>query len=574
MAKDANGQGQATLAALRRETIRGALLLIAVSFACNIGALAVPIYNMEVFNRVMTTHNMRTLAGLTSGLAVSVVFYVAIDHLRLAAMEALGERFARRVAPPLLQAAQTAWPRSADPMQAIRDAETLRTFIGSPLLLAPFELAWSPALLLVLFVMGWGYAVVGVVCLAALLALNLLGDVVARRHMADASDAAAEGFREVAGAARSAEAVVAMGMLPALGRRWLRAEAQALSAGTRALLRNRVVTAATHALRSAMTGATVATGLVLVLNGYAASGTLVAANMILARMLLPIEQFAATLRSWAEAQAAWRRVRALLGESVPFRYAHALPRPRGQLSIERLVYIPTSAERPILRGVSFQAEPGEIIGVIGPSASGKSTLLRLILGMVEPTSGGVFLDGHSTFLWNREDFARHIGYVPQSLALSDGTVAETIARGAEPDLDTVIAAAKRAGVHRTIAALPHGYATRLFGRGFTLSAGQRQRVALARALYGEPRLLVLDEPSAFFDAEGEEMLVALLARLRAEGVGALVSAHRPSVLRAADKLLVLRDGLIEHFGEPADVLRSMSGPRVRLLRGTNAATAT
>ncbi len=567
MAEDASRPRDATLAALRRETVRGALLLIAVSLACNLGALAVPIYNMEVFNRVMTTHNMRTLAGLTAGLAVGIVFYVAIDHLRLAAMEALGERFARRVAPPLLQAAQAAEPRSADPMQALRDTETLRHFIGSPLLIAPFELAWSPVLLLVLFAMGWGYAVVGAACIVILTLLNLLGDVVARRHMADASDAAAAGFRDVAGAARSAEAVVAMGMLPALGRRWRRAEAQALSAGTRALLRNRGVTAATRALRNAMTGATVATGLVLVLNGYAAAGTLVAANMILARMLLPIEQFAATLRSWAEAGAAWRRVRALLGESVPFRYAHALPRPQGHLSVERLVYLPPGAERPILRGVSFCTGPGEIIGVIGPSASGKSTLLRLVLGMVEPTSGGVFLDGHSTFLWNREDFARHVGYVPQSLALSDATVAETIARGADPDLGAVIAAAKRADVHPTIAALPHGYATRLFGSGFVLSAGQRQRLALARALYGEPRLLVLDEPNAFLDADGEEMLVALLARLRAEGVGALVSAHRPSVLRSADKLLVLRDGLIEHFGEPAEVLRSMGGPSVRLLRG-------
>jgi ATP-binding cassette subfamily C protein len=561
------GRGEAALAGLRREAVRGALLLVALSLACNVGVLAVPLYNMQVFNRVMTTHNLHTLVGLSVGAAIAVIAYVAVDHLRHAAMAALGDRFARRIAPPLLHAAGLAWPRGADANQVLRDAETLRGFVASPSLTAPFDLVWTPVLLVVLLLMGWGYAVIGAICVTVLVVLNLAGDAMSRRHMQEASAAAAAGYRDVACAARSAEAVVAMGMLPALSRRWRAAEAGAAAAGTRALLRSRGITAATRALRSAMTGATVATGLVLVLNGYASSGTLVAANMILAKMLQPVEQFAGTLRQWAEAAAAWKRVRALLTETAPLRYAHALPRPEGRLAVERLVYLPPGAERPVLRGVSFGMAPGEVVGVIGPSASGKSTLLRLALGMAEPTSGGVFLDGHSTYLWNREDLARHVGFVPQALAVSEGTVAECIARGAEPDLDLVLAAAKRAGVHAAVAALPHGYATPITGGGFTLSSGQRQRLALARALYGAPRLLVLDEPSAFLDADGEAMLVALLGRLRGEGVGALVSAHRPKVVRAADKLLVLRDGLVEHFGETEAVLRAMNGPRVRLVRG-------
>jgi ATP-binding cassette, subfamily C, bacterial len=377
--------------------------------------------------------------------------------------------------------------------------------------------------------------------------------------------------RDVAGAARGAEAVIAMGMLPTLARRWERAQNQALSAGTRAQLRSRAVAAATRALRSGMTGAMVATGLVLVLNGSATSGTLVGANMILARMLMPFEQFAGTLRQWAEAASAWRRMRSLLAESTQSRYAYALPRPEGHLAVERLVYMPPGAERPVLRGVSFAMEPGEIIGIIGPSGSGKSSLLRLVLGMTEPTSGGVFLDGHNTFLWNREDLARHVGYVPQSIVLTEGTVAENIARGAKPDLAAVLEAAKRAGVHAAIADLPHGYATPISGTGFTLSAGQRQRLALARALYSRPRLLVLDEPNAFLDKEGEETLVNLLVQLRSEGMGALVSAHRPSVVRSVDKLLVLRDGAIEHFGKRDAVLRALEGPPVRLLRASGKA---
>ena len=565
--------GATAIAVLRREAIRGVLNISAISLACNIGALAVPLYNMEVFNRVMTTHNMRTLAGLSAGLAVGMLFYVAIDHLRLAAMMALGDRFARLASPPLLHAAALAGTRSTDPMQAIRDLEMLRNFIGSPLLTAPFELVWAPILLVVLLALGWGYAAVGAVCLVIMAGLNLLGDLMARADMRKANEATTEGFRDVVGAIRGAEAVIAMGMLPTLARRWERAQHQALSAGTRAQLRSRAVTAVTRALRSAMTGAMVATGLVLVLNGYASSGSLVAGNMILARMLMPFEQFAATLRQWTEAVSAWRRVRSLLAETVPSRYTHALPRPQGHLEVERLIYMPPGADRPVLRGVSFKMSPSEIVGVIGPSSSGKSTLLRLVLGIAEPTSGGVFLDGHSTYLWNREDLARHVGYVPQSVALIDGTVAENIARSAEPDVEAVVIAAKRAGVHPAIASLPHGYSTQISGSGFILSAGQRQRVALARALYGGPRLLVLDEPNAFLDKEGEEMLINLLAQLRSAGVGALISAHRPSVVRFVDKLLVLRDGAIEHFGDRETVLRALGGPRVRLVRASGKTAA-
>jgi ATP-binding cassette subfamily C protein len=556
----------AVVATLRRQAIRGGLGAAALSFACNIGALAVPFYNMEVFNRVMSTHNMHTLVGLSVGLAISVVFYIVLDHLRASAQTALGDRFARGVSPALLRAASIAGTRAANPMQAIRDAETLRQFIASPILTAPLDLVWSPILVLVLLAMGWPFALLAIAFIAILAGLNLLGDAVARRPMMEANDASVNGFRDVAGATRGAEAVIAMGMLPALSRRWDRAQNEALSSGTRALLRSRTVSAMTRALRSAMTGAMVATGLVLVLNGYASSGTLVAGNMILARMLMPFEQFSGTLRQWADAAAAWRRTRILLTQVVPARYTYPLPRPEGKLVVERLVFMPPGADRPILRGISFNVAPGEIIGIIGPSASGKSTLMKLLLGIAEPTSGGVFLDGHNTYLWNREDFARHVGYVPQSAVLTDGTVAENIARGAQPDLDAVIAAARRAGVHAAIAALPYGYATRIAGSGLVISAGQRQRIALARALYGSPRLVILDEPNAFLDTDGEAMLDNLLTTLRAEGVGVLVSTHRPSVVRSVDKLLVLHHGSIEHFDTREAVMRALDGPQIRLVR--------
>lgn len=568
-----NETGAVLIAELRRQAIRGTLGIALMSFICNIGSLAVPIYNMEVFNRVMTTRNMNTLLGMSVGLTICVLLYIVLDHLRIAAMTALAERFARNISPPLLQAASLAGMRAANPMQALRDAEMLRQFIAGPSLTLPFDLAWAPILLLVLLVMGWGYAVLAVACIVVLAGLNATGNAVARRPMMEANETSAEGFRDVAGATRAAEAVIAMGMLPTLARRWERAQNEALAAGARALLRTRSVTAMTRAMRSGMTGGMVAVGLIMVLNGMASPGTLVASNMILARILLPFEQFGNTLSLWSDAAAAWRRIRQLLQETVPRRYSHALPRPSGRLVAERLMFMPQGADRPVLRGISFEINAGEIMGIIGPSASGKSTLMKLLLGAAEPTSGGVYLDGHNTYLWNREDLARHIGYVPQSAVLSDGTVAENIARAAEPDFDAVVAAARLAGVHDTIADLPHGYSTRISGSGFNMSAGQRQRVALARALYGNPRMLILDEPNAFLDKDGEAMLAALLDRLRAEQVGVMISTHRPSVVRSVDKLLVMREGTIDHFGPSRDVLRALEAPQIRLVRAASSAVA-
>jgi ATP-binding cassette subfamily C protein len=312
-----------------------------------------------------------------------------------------------------------------------------------------------------------------------------------------------------------------------------------------------------------MTGAMVALGLVLVLQGDASSGSMVSGNMILARLLLPFEQIASSFRMLVEAGAAWQRLRAVLEVPLTRRYTGALPRPNGALVAERLAYIAPGADRPILRGVSFALPPGQVLGIIGPSGVGKSTLLRLILGMAQPTSGGVFLDGHNTFLWEREDFARHVGYLPQSLALIDGTVADAITRFQAPDWAAVRAAARLAGVHDAIAALPLGYATKL--TNFTLSGGQRQRIALARALYMDPVLLVLDEPTAFLDKDGETLLAGLLPRLRARGTGTLMVTYRPALVEACDQLLVLRDGVADQVGPRAEVLRSLQGPPVRLI---------
>lgn len=560
------GNDQAGRAALPKEVsglaLRGVLAVSGLSLLCSLGVMLVPLFNMQVFNRVLTTRNVDTLAALSAGLVIGLLAYAVLDWLRGLALSILADRLARRLSLPVLRA--SAGSRTGSGAEALRDLETLRAFIASPVCLAPFELAWSPLLTLMLLAMHWSYGLMAVSCGAVLCGLNVLGDALSRRQLLAANEVAAAGMRDVAGAIRAADAVVAMGMLPALARRWDKASRQAVHAAHRALLRAREVASVTRTLRMAMTGAMVALGVILVVGGHASPGSMIAANMVLARILLPFEQIAGTRRQWTDARAAWQRIRAVLEDSVDTRYAAALPVPDGRLAVEGLVHVPPGAERPVLRGVSFAVAPGEILGVIGPSGAGKSTLLRLILGMDRPLAGGVFLGGHNTALWEREDLARHIGYVPQSAAMTQGTVAENIARLGKPDLAAVVRAARRAGVHGIIAGLPDGYATEL--AGFTLSVGQRQRLALARALYGAPRLLLLDEPSAFLDAAGEAELLGLLRGLRAEGTSAILVTHRPALIAAADTLLVLRDGVVDRFGARAEVLSALQSPPVRLLR--------
>lgn len=560
------GNDQAGRAALPKEVsglaLRGVLAVSGLSLLCSLGVMLVPLFNMQVFNRVLTTRNVDTLAALSAGLVIGLLAYAVLDWLRGLALSILADRLARRLSLPVLRA--SAGSRTGSGAEALRDLETLRAFIASPVCLAPFELAWSPLLTLMLLAMHWSYGLMAVSCGAVLYGLNVLGDALSRRQLLAANEVAAAGMRDVAGAIRAADAVVAMGMLPALARRWDKASRQAVHAAHAALLRAREIASVTRTLRMAMTGAMVALGVILVVGGHASPGSMIAANMVLARILLPFEQIAGTRRQWTDARAAWQRIRAVLEDSVDTRYAAALPVPDGRLAVEGLVHVPPGAERPVLRGVSFAVAPGEILGVIGPSGAGKSTLLRLILGMDRPLAGGVFLGGHNTALWEREDLARHIGYVPQSAAMTQGTVAENIARLGKPDLAAVVRAARRAGVHGIIAGLPDGYATEL--AGFTLSVGQRQRLALARALYGAPRLLLLDEPSAFLDAAGEAELLGLLRGLRAEGTSAILVTHRPALIAAADTLLVLRDGVVDRFGARAEVLSALQSPPVRLLR--------
>jgi PrtD family type I secretion system ABC transporter len=295
-----------------------------------------------------------------------------------------------------------------------------------------------------------------------------------------------------------------------------------------------------------------ATGAWLVVHQEATSGVMIATTILLGRALAPVESLVAGWRSMVDARSAWRRLDELLGKPQPADHTE-LPAPRGNVKVEAVAF-GFAGGRPVIRNASFALAAGESLGIIGPSAAGKSTLARLLVGLWRPASGTVRLDGADVAAWPREKLGPHIGYLPQDVELFGGTVAENIARLGEPDDAAVIRAAQRAHVHELILRLPEGYDSEVGEGGQSLSPGQRQRIALARALYGDPRLVILDEPNANLDHDGDQALVRALAVLKEDGVTTIVIAHRPSLLAGADRILVLREGVVEAFGLRGDVM--------------------
>jgi ATP-binding cassette subfamily C protein len=542
---------------LMRQLGGGFAFAAGLSAFSNALMLTVPLYTMQVYDRVMSSRSTDTLLMLSAVACGALVLYAVLDYVRARAFQIMATVSARRLNVPTLEAAildaLSGGGRNAG--QAMRDLNELRNFMTGSAVSVPLDLLWTPIFLVILFLLHPVYGWVAVGAAVLLLAMSLVTDAATRRPLQEANRASARAFSDIGAAVRHAEAVEAMGMLPALARRWEAAnadQAEMMDAGT---ARARALAAASRALRLILQIAMIATGAVLVIRAEASPGSMMAAGMLMGRMLHPFEVLVDGWRQWVFAISALGRVRSVLAAGGARRGAMPLPCPSGRLVVDRLGYVPPGHDRPVLRGVSFQLEPGEVLGVIGPSGAGKSTLARLIVGVWEPTAGGIFLDGHSTYLWERESFGRAVGYVPQAVSLLDGTVRENIARMAEADPADVVRAARTAGVHETIGRLPFGYDTPVGEGSYALSGGQRQRIALARALFGSPRLLVLDEPNSSLDQPGEQALLHAIGEAKAAGTTVVLIAHRASIVSVVDKLLVLKDGQVEQFGARADVIR-------------------
>jgi PrtD family type I secretion system ABC transporter len=527
------------------------------SLAINLLLLAPPLYMLQVFDRVLASRSNETLALLTAGVLIALAMTAALDAVRARLLAEAGAALDRAAGPAVLEgllAHAAARLDGREHASALRDVACLRAFFGGAGILSLIDAPWLPAFVCVHFQF---HPLLGATATAGALLMLTLAFVNERATRVPLERAQAEGRRAgrfIDSSLRNADAAAALGMLGAVVERWTSANESALAQQSRAAAAGTALSALTRFSRQLVQTAMLAAGAYLVVDQHVTGGVMIATTVLLGRALAPVESLVAGWRSLVEARAAWHRLRKLVDEAPAPVLPTELPAPRGRVDAERAVFGVAGAPRPILRGVTFSVPAGEALGIVGPSASGKSTLARLVVGVWRPASGAVRLDGADVSAWPRSSLGPYVGYLPQDVQLFPGTVAENIARLAPPDDAAVVRAAQRAHVHELVLRLPKGYDTELGEGGAGLSPGQRQRIALARALYGSPRLVVLDEPNSNLDSEGDEALLATLRGLKEDGVTVLIIAHRPSLLVGVDRLLVLRDGAVDAWGPRAEVM--------------------
>lgn len=541
---------------------RGSLLWVAgFSLCLNLLMLTPALYMLQVYDRVITTGSEETLLLLTLVVVFLFIVVGGLEWVRAGILVRLGNRLDAWVIEPLQAAmfrrglrqpgGQGAWP--------LDDLATLRQGLAGGGLLAFFDVAWVPVYLGLLYLFDPWFGAFA--CLAGALLLTLVvASEQATRGLLDQAGREQSGARELAaGNLRNAEALEAMGMRSSIAAPWLRRHRAGLWLQSRASDRAALLSSLTRALRLLLQSLILGLGALLVLEERITPGMMIAGSILLGRVLAPVDQLVGSWRGIVGARAAYRRLERVLRDQSPETPAMSLPPPAGRLALEAVTAGPPGSRQPVVTGIDLRLEPGEQLGIIGPSASGKSTLARLALGVWPAWEGCVRLDGADIARWDREALGPHLGYLPQDVQLFRGTIGENIARFASVDGDRVIEAARRAGVHEMILRLPEGYDTRLEVSGGVLSAGQRQRIGLARALYGRPALVVLDEPNSNLDHRGERALAQAMDALRQEGVTLLVISHRTGVLRRVDRLLVLESGRVRLCGPRDRVLARMAG---------------
>lgn len=550
----------ASLKSILRRLAPGFVAAGLTSIFVTLAQLAVPVYMIQVFTRVLTSRSEETLVLLTLITVGALIVFVVLDalrqavHMRLGSW--LGERLGMEALEPLVR---RTLGNKGDASRVLGDLNALRSFVSGRSFTVLFDFLWSPIFLVVLAFLHPAYAIVCGVGAVLMLFLGVLNELLIHHPHEQSIGANAAASSRLGSALRNAESIEAMGILPALARRWHAETRTAADAAELVNRRGQALSGISKFVRLAVQIAVMATGAILIIQDETIAGSMMAAMIISRNMLGPFESMIDGWRQWVSAFGSYRRINELLTTDTPQRSSTPLPRPEGGLVVERLVFVPGGASRAVLHGVSMTAGEGETVAVMGPSASGKSTLARMLVGVWPPTSGAVRLGGHDVFSWDRGDFGRHVGYLPQDVELFAGTVRENIARMTDGDPAAVIAAAKEAGIHEMIGALPHGYDTDIGPGGYPLTGGQRQRVALARAVYGNPALLVLDEPDASLDTAGEQALRTVIAAAKARGTTVVVVTHRNSLLPVFDKILFLQEGKVALFGNRDAVLKRLGG---------------
>ena len=531
----------------------------------NLLALTPTLYMLEVYGRVVNSRSGLTLAMLTLLVVAGYVWLEWLEWVRQNLLHRLGHQLEARLAPGLFDAIFQARLRStrAGPAATLADLATLRAFVASSAVIALLDAPFALLVLLIIFAINpW----LGLASLLAAWVLALIGwltDRSTRQPMAEAHSAwlAAQSF--AAHAMRQSQVIEAMGMLPSLHRLWQQRQQRFLLGQARASDRAGLGAAVSKFIQTLQASLLLGLGCWLTLLGSLdpTGAMMIVGSLLGGRAIAPITQLIGQWRQVAQARSAYARLDQFLGPVRAERAAMTLPAPHGLLSVEALSVLAPGTQTALLRGIQFTVKPGQILAVVGPSGAGKTTLTRLLVGLWSPASGKVRLDGVDLHAWDKTELGPHIGYLPQGVALFDGSLADNIARFGEPDSVKLQAAVQAAGLQDLVAALPQGLATPLGFEGAVLSGGMRQRVGMARALYGEPQLLVLDEPNASLDEAGEAAMLQTLAQLKQRGATVVLVTHRAQALALVDGLLILREGQMQACGSRDEVLAALKQAR-------------
>jgi ATP-binding cassette subfamily C protein len=552
---------------------RGLLVAVAVfSVFSNLLMLTGPLFMLQVYDRVLSSRSEETLVALLGLVTALYALYWLIEFARARVMGRIAARIQSALAPRVFRASLDAAARGRPAPGALQDLDAIRTALGSGVVLALFDLPWTALFLAAIFLfhplLGW-VAVIGGGILVVVALLNQATTARTNREAQRLGLRAAEFSRQ---AQEASDYVGVQGMAPDLTARWAAEQDAALDRATASGDAGGLFGSFTRAFRFFLQSAILAAGAWLVLQGSITGGAMIAASILLGRALAPIETAISQWPVLQRARTGRTALTAFLAEQPAPAAPTPLPAPEARLDVRGVTVAGRPGDPPVLHNITVSLAPGEALGIIGRSGSGKSTLARVLTGLIRPHAGEVRLGGATLSQYGPDGLGRHVGYLPQEVRFLDGTVAENIARmSLSPDPERVVAAAKKAHVHDIVLKLPDGYDTRLGPGDRSLSGGQKQRLALARALYGDPVLLVLDEPNSALDAEGSEALNAVVQTMKAEGKGVVIMTHRPTAISACDRLLVLDQGRIAAQGPRDDVIRAMlknAGDVQRLVGGS------
>lgn len=536
--------------------------LLLFSFVSNLLLLAIPIYSLQVLDRVISSGSMATLLMLTLVVILALAGMTVIQMVRSTILVKTGDWLDRKISPELVShtiSNNVNSPAQISGSQLLRDFQTVKNFLAGPTFSSLMDIPWSLIFILVLFAVHSALGFLALAGIVLLLLLAALNEKVTKNLLDKSNEQFTQAMGQIESATRNAEVIEAMGMLPAIIKNWEKTNLEILNsqvlASNYATYYGNITKFVRLILQIAVTGISA----YLVLNNSISTGALIASSILVARAMAPFENAISSWKGFIVARKSYDRIEKSLSRKIERDETTKLPTPRGNLTAENTYFTPPGGEKPIIKGINFALNAGEILAIIGHSAAGKSTLARLITGVWKPNSGNIRLDGADVYKWSREDFGKHVGYLPQDVELFSGSVKDNIARmNKDASSEDVIKAARIAGVHEMILRLPKGYETDVGNGGMVISAGQRQRIGLARAFYGNPNLIILDEPNSNLDSEGEIALINAFKYAKANRITTILITHRTPILGVADKIMVMQDGVITMFGPKNDVLRKIS----------------